>query len=236
MGASNALAAFLKYAGKVPPQSLNVLLYMALVSKDADDRPWYGAGHEALAQHALGRPAPSTSADLRAVERAVSPLLEDALIVDRRAAVRIDGPNTVRYRLNLTGEAHARRKVSGVKEVEDPPRPTESDAHARHFPDSRPTVSGTHARHKPSDRGDTRRHEELREEKNEDLRTDLALWAPTPRIEEPEFDPLPRRCDHGLTVWRTGLGESSCALCRRDARRARLIAEAPNVVQLRRNA
>jgi hypothetical protein len=180
MGASNALAAFIKYAGKVPPQSLNVLVYMALVSKDSDDRPWFGQGHAAIAQHALGRPNPSTSADLRAVERAVSPLLGDALIVERRAAIRIDGPNTVRYRLNLTGTADARHKPSGVKATEDPPRPTESDPHARHFPASRPTVCGTHARHKPSDRGDTRNHEELKEEENDDLGTELTVARASP--------------------------------------------------------
>lgn len=233
MGASNALAAYVKYAGKVPPQSLTVLVYMALVSKDADAHPWYGQGHEALAQHALGRPAPTTPTDLRAVERAVGPLLGDALVVDRRAAIRIDGPNTVRYRLNLLGDAHARRNVSDVNSVEDPPRPTESVPHARRFPVSRPTVSGTDARRKPSDRGDTRRHEELREEKDMGVRTDVTVARANGRIDEPESDPLQLRCPHGLVQWLTANNESSCALCRRDARRQ---ATQPNVIPFRRDA
>ena len=184
VGASNALAAFVKYAGKVPPQSMVVLLYMAVVSKDSDKHPWYGQGHEALAQHALGRPGPTTGADLRAVERAVEPLLGDALIVDRRAAIRIDGPNTVRYRLNLMGDAHARRKPSGVKALEDPPRPTESDPHARRFSTSRPTVSGTHARRKPSDIGDTRRR---RRKKWSLLLRILRLWPRSLLSTNPNF-------------------------------------------------
>lgn len=233
MGASNAIAAFTKYAGKVPPQSLNVLVYMALVSKDSDERPWYGQGHAALAQHALGRPGPSTESDIRAVERAVAPLLGDALIVERKAAVRIDGPNTVRYRLNLTGTAHARRKVSDVKGAEDPPRPTKSDPHVRHFPDSRPTVSGTHARHKPWDRGDTRRHEELKEEDNKDLGADVAVVAASEDIDETPIDcPLPVKCPHGLTARRLANGTSSCALCRRAERSA----ASPNVIPFRRPA
>lgn len=231
MGASNALAAFIKYAGKVPPQSLNVLVYMALVSKDSDERPWYGQGHAAIAQHALGRPAPSTESDIRAVERAVKPLLGDALTVDRKAAIRIDGPNTVRYRLNLTGTAHARRKVSGVKGVEDPPRPTKSDPHARRKPDSRPTVSGTHARHKPWDRGDTRRHEELEEEEVVGLTADVTAVAREAVAEDP-IDPLPVRCSHGLTARRLSNGTSSCALCRRADRSV----ASPNVIPFRRPA
>ncbi len=231
MGASNALAAFVKYAGKVPPKSLNVLVYMALVSKDTDERPWYGQGHAALAVHALGRPGPSTEGDIRAVERAVAPLLGDALIVDRKAAVRIDGPNTVRYRLNLTGTAHVRQKVSDVKDAQDPPRPTESDPHARHFSESRPTLSGTHARQKLSDRGDTRRHEELEEEENKDLRTDVTAVAREAVAEDP-IDSLPVKCSHGLTARRLPNGTLSCALCRRDERAA----ASPNVIPFRRPA
>ncbi len=234
MGASNALAAFIKYAGRVPPQSLNVLVYMALVSKDSDECPWYGQGHAALAQHALGRSAPSTESDIRAVERAVAPLLGDALIVERKATIRIDGPNTVRYRLNLAGTAHARRKVSGVKAPKDPPRPTKSDPHARRKTESRPTVSGTHARHKPWDRGDTRRHEELQEEEVVDLTAEVAVARATEDIdnEQPPIDPLPTKCVHGLTARRLPNGTSSCALCRRADRSA----ASPNVIPFRRPA
>ena len=91
VGASNALAAYVKYAGKVPPQSLTVLVYMALVSKDADERPWFGAGHEALAQHALGRPGPTTLADLPDSVRIVpDPSVERAGAVAETGPRRID--------------------------------------------------------------------------------------------------------------------------------------------------
>lgn len=116
MGASNVAAAFARYAGQVPPTSLVCLLYMANVSLDRDETPWFGQGHAALAEHALGRPTPITKSDLRAVERAITPLLAaKALVVDRRAAIRIDGPNTVRYRLQLGGDLHSRRKPSDVE-------------------------------------------------------------------------------------------------------------------------
>jgi len=101
MGAINARAAF-KFAGLVPPTSLACLVYMALISMDTDEKPWFGRGHEALAEHVFGKKPPITESDLRAVRRAISPLLAaKALVVDRRAAIRIDGANTVRYRLQL---------------------------------------------------------------------------------------------------------------------------------------
>ena len=78
MGASNVLAAYAKWAGKVPPTSMQLLVYMAAVSKDSDRRPWFGQGHQALAQHALGRPAPTRGADIAAVERALAPLAKAA--------------------------------------------------------------------------------------------------------------------------------------------------------------
>lgn len=95
------MAAYLLYAGRVPPLSMQCLIYMALVSMDGDDQPWFGMGHEALAELALGRPKPITESDLRAVRRAIEPLLAEAIEADRRPANRGDGPSTVRYRLNL---------------------------------------------------------------------------------------------------------------------------------------
>lgn len=89
MGAGNVLLAYRAYAGKVPGLSMVCLTYMAVVSKDADEYPWFGMGHKALAEHALGRKPPITDSDLRAVERAVKPLLAaGAIIVDRRAGER----------------------------------------------------------------------------------------------------------------------------------------------------
>lgn len=105
MGASNVATAFALYAGKVPPLSMQILAYMALVAKDTDPRPWFGKGHAALADAAMGRPLPITEADERAVRRAVQPLIRiGAVEVDRRPSPRSTGRyRTVRYRLNLTG-------------------------------------------------------------------------------------------------------------------------------------
>lgn len=102
MGASNIAAAFTLYGGKVPAMSMLCLVYMALVAKDADAAPWYGKGHAALAEHALGRPSPITRKDIKAVERAVQPLIAlKAISTDRPAAPRAEGPRTARYRLHL---------------------------------------------------------------------------------------------------------------------------------------
>lgn len=101
MGATNALKAYLLYAGKVPPLSMQILAYMALVSIDADAEPWYSQGHASLAEFALGRPG-ATEADIRAVERAITPLLQiKAISTDRPAARRKRGSWTAKYRLHI---------------------------------------------------------------------------------------------------------------------------------------
>lgn len=102
MGSSNALRAYALYAGKIPPLSMQILGYMALVSIDADSTPWFGAGDEALALFALGRPDPIQPADLKAVERAKKPLIKiGAITTERKAARRKNAPSTARYQLHL---------------------------------------------------------------------------------------------------------------------------------------
>ncbi|WP_157630363.1 hypothetical protein [Kribbella catacumbae] len=81
---------------------MQILGYMATVSKDADKEPWYGQGHEAIAQFALGRREPITDSDLKAVQRALKPLFEaKAIALERRGAFRRNAPSTARYGLNL---------------------------------------------------------------------------------------------------------------------------------------
>lgn len=137
MGAGNVLRAYDKYAGKVPPLSMVLLAYMAAVSKDTDTAPWFGMGHEALAERALGRPAPVERADVKAVERAVAPLLAaGAIVADRRAAPRSGGAKTVRYRLMLDGGDVPRNPGEESGE-----RPPESVQDVPRFPGSRPPES-----------------------------------------------------------------------------------------------
>jgi hypothetical protein len=166
MGAKNVAAAYLKFAGQVPSTSLVCLVYMALVSMDRDESPWYGEGHAALAEHALGRPAPITRADIKAVERAITPLLAvKALVADRRAAKRIDGGNTVRYRLQLDVGPDVPRKTGEVKQDIDHQRPPENGPHVPRKTGARPPENG---RTSPGKRGtkETRGVQEEREEEN----------------------------------------------------------------------
>lgn len=117
MGASNALAAYALYAGKVPSTSLTALVYMALVSKDSDTEPWWSQGHAMLAIHCLGRePFAETGDDERdrkaarsaaaAVERAVRPLFAaGAITVARHSSGHPGRTVHVRYRLWLVKPA-----------------------------------------------------------------------------------------------------------------------------------
>src|SRR5690606_29808992 len=120
MGASNVLAAYTAWAGKVPATSMQLLAYMAAVSLDSDPEPWFGMGHEALAVHALGHREP-TDAALRAVRRAIAPLRRaGAISVARRSAPRRGGASTVRYRLHLDGAATATESID-EHAVDNPP-------------------------------------------------------------------------------------------------------------------
>ena len=102
MGAGNALGAYQRYAGQVPPLSMQVLTYMALVSLDADQDPWYSEPQETFAEMALGRTAPVTESDLRALRRALTPLFEcGAITTERHSSNRPGHKATARYGLNV---------------------------------------------------------------------------------------------------------------------------------------
>src|ERR1700685_15719 len=106
MGSSNALAAYRLYGGKIPPASLNVLAYMALIALDRDKDPSWGEGHEMLAIRCFGRPEPVGDADLRAVRRAITPLFAaGAITIIRHASGHHGRVVTVRYKLWLNQPA-----------------------------------------------------------------------------------------------------------------------------------
>ncbi|MEV0941774.1 hypothetical protein AB0I90_15530 [Micromonospora wenchangensis] len=128
MGASNVLTAYALYAGKVPATSMQLLAYMAAVSRDDDARPWFGRGHHALAEFALGRGrnGPLTRADIKAVERAIGPLAAaGAISTDRKASLRRDGTHTARYRLHLD-TPHVPQETGDDTGEPDRPRPPET--------------------------------------------------------------------------------------------------------------
>jgi len=208
MGASNVIAAYALYAGKVPATSMQVLAYMAAVSKDADDEPWYGQGHMALAEHALGRDIePCGCVDSckhnrpheEAVRRAVKPLREIGAITVSRAPARrrTDGPSTVRYQLHLVVPATVQR-------------PTETVSNAPRNPWQRPTksVATPHEIHGAEE-------EEEYEERKEEEGVGLPTQVQTAREDtEPKTNP-PLKCLHGLPASVRADGTPSCALCRR---------------------
>jgi hypothetical protein len=209
MGATNAMTAYHLYAGHLPPTSMQLLAYMALVSKDDDARPWYGQGWSALAIHALGRPA-AAPADLKAVERAISPLLAaGAIRTDRRGTVRRTGPNTARYRLNLTPRKPGVDTIPGIDDAlvdnlparhSHPPETVHLTPRkpggqtAAHPPETVRTPPGFRGTEEP--RGDNKiRSEE--EEQEVDLRTELTVTrarTPAPPENPSPADPTCPTC------------------------------------------
>jgi hypothetical protein len=196
MGATNAIAAYQRYAGKVPGLSLAVLVYMALVSKDKDAWPWFTLGQHAIAEHALGRPDPK-AADLRAVQRAIGPLIEaEAVTVDRAGAARSDGNSTARYRLNLHDDADRARREwldtpDGKRRMSNPHKarrdPTVSDGDTRRKVTRDPTVSDE------TPDGNRRAKEtqgDKRSEKTKEEVVDLPTASHSARIAEPS-EPAP---------------------------------------------
>lgn len=209
MGGGNVALAYQLYAGKVPATSMQVLVYMALVSKDADSNPWFSKGREALAVHALGRPAPFGRADARAVERAVEPLLGiGAIETDRRASVRRDGSSTARYRLRLN-PADAPRKSWAVKGGKDPHRPTESAPHAPRKSSSRPTESVLTPH---ENRGAEEKEESSRSESEEEMGSSTTASHPL----RATALPTPKNCpDHLISLKPRTDGLDPCPFCRR---------------------
>jgi hypothetical protein len=194
MGATNAIAAYQRYAGKLPGLSLAVLVYMALVSKDKDAWPWFTLGQHAIAEHALGRPDPK-DADLRAVQRAIGPLIDaEAVTVDRAGAARSDGNTTARYRLNLHEDADRARREwldtpDGKRRMSNPHKarrdPTVSDGETRRKVTRDPTVSDERPdgnRRAKETRGDKR------SEKTEEESVDLSTASHSSRVAEPGDD------------------------------------------------
>lgn len=233
MGASNVVAAYALYAGRVPATSMQVLAYMAVVSKDGDPRPWFGQGHAALAEHALGRKRPITDSDERAVRRAITPLLQaGAITTDRPAARdRRDGPNTARYRLHLdVGRIPSCGSSPDLDGVDDPRR-TDSGAHVGRNSDPRRTESvPTQDENRPTEepRGTTR--SEKTKEEEVDLRTAVTVARANGAANEPEISPdvnrPPARASPAHCERHPAMLAARCSVCRAQAQ------PAPSVLHL----
>lgn len=117
MGASNALNAFRLYSAKVPASAMSALAFMALVSMDKDDEPWFQLGSEAIAVTALGREPVAETGDAKAdgraqkamevaCERALRPLFEaGAITTVERSSGRPGKSRHAKYRLWLVKPA-----------------------------------------------------------------------------------------------------------------------------------
>lgn len=211
MGASNVAAAFHTYARVLRDhdKAMRLLVFMANVARDDDPRPWFGMGHAALAEHALGRDTEDGevgASDLRAVRRAVTTLLKvGAITVDRPPNGRRADHKTVRYRLHLTvpvvvddgGDDKDRRTVSG--------RTVGRSAVVRR------TLSGS-----PQDAHRPPKEEEENEERVEEEVVTSPTQVQTAREDiEPKTNPSPLKCIHNLPAFLRADGTPSCALCRR---------------------
>jgi hypothetical protein len=154
MGASNVAAVFI-YWRRLPHAPFRLLVYMALVSMDADDPPKYWGGWQALAE-ALGRKMPATHADRVAVTTALTTLRQEGAISravnparGRRAEYllhlmapptrqaepaqrdRLSLPTRQAEPANVTGSDSPQGVVGTTKEHREEPQETESLTHQR---------------------------------------------------------------------------------------------------------
>lgn len=244
MGAAHIVKAYRLYAGRVPATSMQLLVYMALIAVDKDEEPWFGMGHDALAQLALGREP--GRAGVKAVERAIGPLFDEgAITTQRHAAVRSDGPSTVRYRLHLDAPAEPRqkrrtkqgdfpRKPGEVPPCSDPSEdqrlPPETGHDVPHFPGSRPPETVPTS---PENRGTEEVRGATRSEMEEEvvaLTTDVTVSRAReaasrskipPSDDPPRTTPIRRgQCPShpGMRAGTRPDGQPDCVFCRRAIR------------------
>ena len=109
MGASNVIRVYAAYGADKGDHALRVFVYMALIAMDGDAEPWFGLGHEALSELALGRKVPDKDEDpaeheaaLRSVRRAITELqAKGAIRTSERARFGSQRAQNARYRLYL---------------------------------------------------------------------------------------------------------------------------------------
>ena len=147
VGATNAIRVYTVWGPVLGDQAMRVFVYMAIVARDGDAEPWFGLGHEALAELALGRkPSP---ASLRSVRRAITELHNAGAITTAKRPT--NQGRHVHYRLWLSGPSpDAERPTTPVdnrpsEPVDNPPSPDAqrpvNGSVVGHFMDSRRSLS-----------------------------------------------------------------------------------------------
>lgn len=128
MGAANAIAAYRAWS-HLGDRALRVLAYMALVARDGDAEPWFGLGHEALSEQALGHPLNGNEKDreaaLRAVRRAITELHQAGAITTAKRPT--NQGRRVHYRLWIDGPSPDAQRPTIPAPVDNPgPKPVEN--------------------------------------------------------------------------------------------------------------
>jgi hypothetical protein len=109
MGYRNVARVYNGWGGALPGEALATLAYMALHSRDEDQDPWYGLGHEDLAVHRFGLKMldegdKKRDNQMRHVRRHITTLLDKrAIETKKRATYGLLGTRHVVYRLYLDG-------------------------------------------------------------------------------------------------------------------------------------
>lgn len=114
MGASNAMRVYQAWGPRLADRPLRALTYMALVARDGDAQPWFGLGHDALSELALGCALNGdprhNDAALRSVRRVITELRRAGAVTLLKAPTQ---GRHAHYRLWLDGPSpDAQRPVN----------------------------------------------------------------------------------------------------------------------------
>jgi hypothetical protein len=132
VGAANVLRVYHSWRRHLDDRPFCLLAYMALIARDQDAEPWFGQGHAALAELALGMDVPTEAkqrdAVLRKVRRHITPLFAAGAICTRkRARYGRYVKSQVQYRLHLDApcdcepQVTQRPKAARRQAVDNPP-------------------------------------------------------------------------------------------------------------------
>ncbi len=125
MGSANVKAVLTDWSDRVRDPAFRVLVAIALTTRDEDDPPVFWGGVELLAA-ALGRRAPLTEADLRAVGRAMGQLRTVGAIVRVQHSAPGKAP---RHELRLKASTSDAARLVKERSTPDARRPVNDGEH-----------------------------------------------------------------------------------------------------------